>query len=372
MNYYEELGLTPGAPVEEIRHAYKNLARLLHPDQHSDGTLRKLAELQMKRLNAIHAVLTDAGARRAYDLSLDEASQEAHRRGPGGARAAGWGSWLRFSASDLRFAGWLAGLTVLAAALFWVLSDDAAPKLRASEKLPPRPEQATTLLAAPVESPSAETLARELSLVRRRVEVLEVERNLARVELANLRLREPSGGLSSRAVFPQSSRPAFSLPEPPAMPSQASLAEALADSRSPVSGPSPAPLPQNSRREGAAQFAGTWFYTPPRVAAPAGSLYPAEYIQADIVEETGGLRGRYYGRYRVTDRAISPEVIFSFEGRPQQDAAVLEWRGGGGARGEIRLKLLSENSMEVSWSATQLGSSPGLASGTAVLVRRIE
>lgn len=372
MNYYEELGLTPGASVEQIRHAYKNLARLLHPDQHSDGTLRKLAELQMKRLNAIHAVLTDAGARRAYDLSLEEAPEEASPRGPAGARAAGWGSWLRFSASDLRFAGWLAGVTVVAAALFWVLSDNAKPKLPASEKLPPRPELAGTPLTAPVESPSAEGLARELSLVRRRVEVLEVERNLARAELAGLRLRVQSGGLFSRAVLPQSNRPAFSLPEPPATPSQVSLAEAPSDSGLPVSGPSPAPLQQNSRREGAPQFAGTWFYTPPRVAAPAGSLYPAEYIQVDIVEETGLLRGRYYGRYRVTDRAISPEVIFSFEGRPQQDAAVLEWRGGGGARGEIRLKLLSENSMELNWSATQLGSSPGLASGTAVLVRRID
>jgi hypothetical protein len=203
------------------------------------------------------------------------------------------------------------------------------------------------------------------------VEVLEVERNLARAELASLRLREQSGGLTGRAALPKSSRPAFSLPEPLPAPSELSLAETLADLRSPVSGP-PA-LPQESpRQERAAQFAGAWFYTPPRVAASAGSLYPPEYIEVAIIEEGALLRGRYYGRYRVADRAISPEVIFNFEGRPQQDTAVLEWRGGGGARGEIRLKLLSENSMEVTWSATQLGSAPGLASGTAVLVRRIE
>jgi len=40
MNYYEELGLRPSASAEEIRQAYRELARLLPPDQQREEGLR--------------------------------------------------------------------------------------------------------------------------------------------------------------------------------------------------------------------------------------------------------------------------------------------------------------------------------------------
>ncbi len=70
MTYYEELDLPPTASTDEIRHSYKALARLLHPDQCNDTRLKRLAELQMRRLNQILAVLTDAQERRRYDAGL--------------------------------------------------------------------------------------------------------------------------------------------------------------------------------------------------------------------------------------------------------------------------------------------------------------
>jgi curved DNA-binding protein CbpA len=33
MNYYQELGFPKTAAAEEVRRAYRSLARLLHPDQ---------------------------------------------------------------------------------------------------------------------------------------------------------------------------------------------------------------------------------------------------------------------------------------------------------------------------------------------------
>ena len=70
MTYYDELALAATATTKEIRQAYKNLARLLHPDQHHDEKLRLVAECQMKRLNEVVAVLTDLNKRKEYDAGL--------------------------------------------------------------------------------------------------------------------------------------------------------------------------------------------------------------------------------------------------------------------------------------------------------------
>lgn len=70
MNYYEELGIDPSATEEEIARAHRRLARLMHPDQQVDDAVKKLAETQMRRLNAIVDVLTDPGKRRLYDEQL--------------------------------------------------------------------------------------------------------------------------------------------------------------------------------------------------------------------------------------------------------------------------------------------------------------
>jgi len=45
MNYYEELGIRQDAALEEIRQAYKLLARLLHPDAQPDARLKAMAEV---------------------------------------------------------------------------------------------------------------------------------------------------------------------------------------------------------------------------------------------------------------------------------------------------------------------------------------
>jgi curved DNA-binding protein CbpA len=70
MTYYEELGVPAAASVEEIRRAYHRLVKLLHTDQCGDGETRRLAELQMKRLNNVLAILADEGRRAEYDAAL--------------------------------------------------------------------------------------------------------------------------------------------------------------------------------------------------------------------------------------------------------------------------------------------------------------
>src|SRR5690348_5432195 len=63
MTYYEELGVSETASREEIRQAYKQLARVIHPDHCGDNPTRRLADLQLKRLNGILEMLLDPQGR---------------------------------------------------------------------------------------------------------------------------------------------------------------------------------------------------------------------------------------------------------------------------------------------------------------------
>lgn len=63
--YYQILGVTPDAPVELIREAWRIKGKAAHPDnkETGDGELFRL-------LNEAKEVLLDADKRAAYDLSL--------------------------------------------------------------------------------------------------------------------------------------------------------------------------------------------------------------------------------------------------------------------------------------------------------------
>ena len=124
MNYYEELGVSQSASTEEIRRAYKTLARLLHPDQCADEKLRGLAEVQMKRLNQVLAVLSDPEERRRYDAALEMGSEDAWRRGPGWEAAPGRAQWFRL---DRAAWPWLATAAVGLAALLYYFGHNGTP-----------------------------------------------------------------------------------------------------------------------------------------------------------------------------------------------------------------------------------------------------
>jgi curved DNA-binding protein CbpA len=322
VTYYEELGLTPQASPEEIREAYRTLARLLHPDQYQEEKLKRAAEGQMRRLNRIYAELSDPERRRRYDQSL------------GGLADCGRRSWILPRGAHVAVA---VALSAGVVAGWW-----ARTLSRGNPPVPPATRPNVTVPAgapAPRQAESARGTG-------------------ARRRTASLPPAAARSGTENTAGAP------VLQPLDPDLPAPVStLAPAAFES----AGTTPPPVEPQGQRP---RFSGRWLYAHPPSAAGSWLLYPPEYIELVIVERNGRLRGSYRARYRVLDRAVSPYVAFQFEGEaPSSEVVQFPWTGPAGAHGAVRLHLVSENTLEVAWSVTEPSGQLALVSGTARLTR---
>ena len=116
-------------------------------------------------------------------------------------------------------------------------------------------------------------------------------------------------------------------------------------------------------------LAGLWQYNPSKQTIQKPGLYAAQQVEVGISEESGVLYGYYAAHYFVPDGGVSPEVTFKFSGESGTDSATGTWSGVNGNRGEIRLRALSNNSLEVVWVTTHMAHANSLASGKVTLSR---
>src|SRR5437660_11014189 len=101
-DYYGALGVKKSASQEEIRKAFRKLARKYHPDVNPND---KKSEEKFKEISEANDVLSDPKKRKIYDQlgfysdNIDPAAAEAYARG-GGFGAGGFGQGAGRSAGS--------------------------------------------------------------------------------------------------------------------------------------------------------------------------------------------------------------------------------------------------------------------------------
>ena len=70
MDPYKVLGVTPQTSDDDVKRAYRELARKYHPDNYVNNPLADLAETRMKEINE------------AYDMIMNERRRPARFRSP--------------------------------------------------------------------------------------------------------------------------------------------------------------------------------------------------------------------------------------------------------------------------------------------------
>ena len=101
VDYYKTLGVAKNASAEDIKKAYRKLARKLHPDVNPND---KEAHKKFQQINEANEVLSDSEKRKKYDQygenwkhadQYEQARQQQQQHAGGGFGGFGGGIWCK-------------------------------------------------------------------------------------------------------------------------------------------------------------------------------------------------------------------------------------------------------------------------------------
>lgn len=342
MTHYEELGVSPDAPAEEIRRAFRRTSRLLHPDLQSVPELRQAAEVQMRRLNEIVEMLCEPESRAEYDRSLGQARSSALLTvRPEVAAHTALPHALPTEPARLPIhPSLIAGLAFGALAMFCWNIVSSAP---------------VVIDSAPLESSSVSPASGSVGSQR-----------LA--PKASYRAQIPSrGDAAPSAALPfVPEGPATSPAPTPEL--HVENAQIPSASVAHVETPKPlVPVPPSPAAPSRNSLEGVWLlYREPNAQLEPGE-FAAEFVELRLQQNGDHFTAAYRSRYRTPDRMGAPEVNFRFEGSVH--AQEFPWTGRNGSQGKVRLTVQSAEAMQLEWVAESRIPGSLFTQGSAKLVR---
>ena len=328
LTHYDDLGLRATATDEEIREAYLNLVRLLHPDLQREPALKRFSENQMKRVSRAYAVLSDRERRQRYDEELANGGPPKDQAPVSEKRSAG-----RSRARALITIGWLICAFAGTIGIGWYVSQQTSASLEPTQvnaaPMPPFAGPRSAAAPGSAAEPGSPAAA-DADLESLRSELARAKQERDRALDQTVRQAKELDFLTN-SILTAPPRPLTSL----------------------------------------ISFPGVWTLSPSKIT-PVSSAFTPESVDLIMGEGQGKLQGRYRARYPNMGGQEPPMVHFYFEATTRGDVANGVWNGEDGSKGEIQLKLTSDNTLQLVWSVTDAGNANALASGTVALVRKLQ